>query len=209
MDKNQETLNTWNNIAELYNEKFMDLPLYNDSYDFICEALSQRNAKILDVGCGPGNITKYLLTKRHDFNIFGIDIAENMIELARVNNPGARFAVMDSRHIHTQEDKYDGVVAGFCLPYWSPEEAGEFISNAYQLLNNQGLLYLSFVEGEPEQSDFKVGSGGRVYFYYHPLAALINTLKENNFEDIVTFKVPYQVSESKNDVHTIVIARKK
>src|SRR5690606_4638216 len=172
----------WNNIAALYNEKFMDLPLYNDSYDFICEALFQPKAKILDVGCGPGNITKYLLTKRPDYDIYGIDIAENMIELARVNNPGARFAVMDSRLMHKLDSKYDGIVVGFCLPYLSPEETGELITNAYELLNDQGLIYLSFVAGDPAQSDFKVGSGGRVYFYYHLLEYVLATVKQQNFE---------------------------
>lgn len=209
MDKHQETRATWNNIAGLYNEKFKELRLYDESYDYICQALMQTGAKILDVGCGPGNITQYLLSKRPDFDILGIDLAENMIELARKNNPTARFAVMDSRQMFTLDTQFDGIVAGFCLPYLSPLEAGELISSAYRLLNEQGLLYLSFVEGEPEQSGFKSGSGGRVYFYYHPLKGLLQSLQENKFEDVITFKVPYQVSETQNDIHTIVIARKK
>src|SRR5690606_6951405 len=119
----QETRETWNNIATLYNEKFMNLSLYNESYDYICQALKQTGAKILDVGCGPGNITQYLLSKRPDFDIFGIDLAANMIELAKRNNPTARFAVMDSRQMFTLHTQFDGIVAGFCLPYLSPTEA--------------------------------------------------------------------------------------
>ena len=86
MDKYKETFETWNKIALLYQEKFMDLDLYNDTYDFICNSILKVNSKILEIGCGPGNITKYLLCKRPDFDILGIDIADKMVELAKINN---------------------------------------------------------------------------------------------------------------------------
>lgn len=209
MDRNKETFDTWNNIASLYQDKFMNLDLYNDTYDFICKAIATPNAKLLEIGCGPGNITKYLLSQRPDFDIFGIDIAPNMIELAKKNNPTANFAVMDSREIKNLYKKYDGIIVGFCLPYLSPTESNELISNSYDLLNENGLLYLSFVEGNPEESDFKVGSGGRVYFHYHNLDDLITQLKKSNFDQLEIFKVKYKTSETEFDIHTILTAKKK
>ncbi|MCK6607678.1 MAG: class I SAM-dependent methyltransferase [Flavobacterium sp.] len=209
MDRNRETFDTWNNIASLYQDKFMNLDLYNDTYDFICKAIAMPNAKLLEIGCGPGNITKYLLSQRPDFDIFGIDIAPNMIELAKKNNPTANFAVMDSREIKNLDKKYDGIIVGFCLPYLSPTESNELISSSYDLLNENGLLYLSFVEGNPEESDFKVGSGGRVYFHYHNLDDLITQLKKSNFDQLEIFKVKYKTSETEFDIHTILTAKKK
>ena len=209
MDRNKETFDTWNNIASLYQDKFMNLDLYNDTYDFICNAIATPNAKLLEIGCGPGNITKYLLSQRPDFDIFGIDIAPNMIELAKKNNPTANFEVMDSQQIKSLDKKYDGIIVGFCLPYLSPTESNELISNSYDLLNEDGLIYLSFVEGNPEESDFKVGSGGRVYFHYHNLADLITQLKKSNFDQLEIFKVKYKTSETEFDIHTILTAKKK
>lgn len=209
MDRNKETFDTWNNIASLYQDKFMNLDLYNDTYDFICNTIVTPNAKLLEIGCGPGNITKYLLSQRPDFDIFGIDIAPNMIELAKKNNPTANFAVMDSRKIKSLDKKYDGIIVGFCLPYLSPTESNELISNSYDLLNENGLLYLSFVEGNPDESDFKVGSGGRVYFHYHNLDDLITQLKKSNFDQLEIFKVKYKTSETEFDIHTILTANKK
>jgi 2-polyprenyl-3-methyl-5-hydroxy-6-metoxy-1,4-benzoquinol methylase len=113
MDQYEETFNTWNNIAAIYQDKFMDLQLYNDSYDFICNSLTIYKAKLLEIGCGPGNISKYLLSKKPDFDILGIDIAPNMIQLAKVNNPTATFKVMDSRQIMDLNTKYDGIICGF------------------------------------------------------------------------------------------------
>lgn len=209
MDRYKETFDTWNKIASLYQDKFMELDLYNDTYDFICNSIDKPNAKLLEIGCGPGNITKYLIAKRPDFDIFGIDIAPNMVELARQNNPAAHFAVMDSRQINNLDSKYDGIVCGFCLPYLSQTETNELISNSYNLLSDNGLLYLSFVEGDPDKSDFKAGSGGRVYFYYHKLDDITSQLNSFKFGEIKIFKVKYKISETEFDTHTILTAKKK
>lgn len=205
----KETFETWNNIASIYQNKFMKVNLYNDTYDYICNSITKPNAKLLEIGCGPGNITKYLLSKRPDFDLFGIDIAPNMIELAKRNNPTAKFAVMDSRQINSLETKYDGIIGGFYLPYLSHTESKELISYSYDLLNEKGLIYLSFVEGDPAKSGFKTGSGGRVFFNFHNLEDLKQQLVETKFDEIVTFKVEYKISETESDVHTIVTAKKK
>ena len=208
MDRYIETFHTWNNIAMLYQEKFMDMDLYHESYDFFCNAIDKPNSKILEIGCGPGNITRYLLSKRPNFDIFGIDIAPRMIELARENNPTAHFATMDCRDIQEIDSKFDGLIGGFCLPYLSQSESKELLHHSYHLLREGGVLYLSFVEGDPEKSDFKQGSGGRVYFNYHDLHNISAHLTALGFELLKTFKVPYKISETDFDIHTIVTARK-
>ncbi len=206
----KETFETWNKIASLYQNKFMDMDLYNETYDFICTSLNKPNSKILDIGCGPGNITRYLLAKRPDFDIFGIDIAPNMIELAKRNNPKASFATMDIRQIEKLKTKFDGIVCGFCLPYLSQPDTLKLIEDCNNLLSKNGLIYLSFVEGDPSKSDFQRGSSGdRVYFYYHSLQNLKTMLTESKFCDIQTFKVEYKKSENELEIHTIVTAKKK
>ncbi len=209
MDRYKETFETWNKVASLYQDKFMDLDLYNDTYDFICSSLNKPNSKILEIGCGPGNITKYLLSKRPDLDVFGIDIAPKMIELAKKNNPTASFAVMDSRQISNLKTKYDGIVCGFCLPYFSQTDSIKLISDCYNLLNTAGLIYLSFVEGDPNKSGFQVGSSGdRTYFYFHKLSDLTKQLTEKKYEEIKVFNVEYKKTENEKDIHTILTAKK-
>ena len=209
MDRYKETFDTWNNIASLYQNKFMELDLYNDTYDFICNFIDKPKAQVLEIGCGPGNITKYLLSKRPDFDIFGIDIAPNMVKLAQQNNPTAHFSVMDCRQMNSLNTTFDVIIGGFCLPYLSHIESKELISTSYNLLNENGLIYLSFVEGEPDKSEYKVGSGGRVYFNYHKLSDIQTQLKELKFEEQKTFKVKYKISETEFEIHTILTAKKK
>lgn len=206
IDKEKETSETWNKIAGLYQEKFMDLDLYNLTYDYFCNAIPNQNTSILDIGCGPGNITKYLLSKNPGYKITGIDYAPNMVELAKQNNPKADFQVLDSRNISSLKQKFDGIICGFCIPYLTASETQQFILDCADLLSQNGMLYLSFVEGNPEDSGFKTGSNGnRVYFNYYDLNSLKSNLSENKFNTLKIFKVDYTPSE----IHTVIIAQKQ
>jgi cyclopropane fatty-acyl-phospholipid synthase-like methyltransferase len=210
MDSYKETFETWNKIASLYQDKFMNLDLYNDTYNLICKSISKNNAKLLEIGCGPGNITKYLLNKRPDFDIFGIDIAPNMIELAKKNNPSASFAIMDCREIDKINSKYDAIVCGFCLPYLSNSDCQKLIIDSYNLLNEDGLFYISFIEGDPLKSNYQIDSNGnRSYFYFHNFDDLKIKLLESNFNELTILKVEYKKSENEIDIHTILTVRKK
>ena len=204
MDRYKETFETWNKVASLYRDRFMDLDLYNGTYDLVCGAVTKPGAAILDIGCGPGNISRYLLTKRPDFRIHGIDVAPNMVALARENNPAARFDVMDCREIDRLESRYDGIVCGFCLPYLSPSDCRKLFSDAYGLLHENGLLYLSFVEGDPERSGYVAGSTcDRSYFYYHDADTLQKELTGSGFGAPETYTAAYKKSAEETDYHTI------
>ena len=208
MDKNKETLSTWNNLASTYEEKFMNLDIYNDTYDTICSSGTKQHANILEIGCGPGNITKYLLNKRPDFNILGIDAAPNMIEIAKRNNPNADFLHFDARNIHLLTDKYDFIVCGFCLPYLSDNERVKLINNLSNLLVDHGKIYLSFVDGKSENSTYKESSFGRVFFQYHELDQVLHNLEEFKFTDFSIERVKYAKGENEFEEHTIIIAKK-
>ncbi len=209
MDNYNETFETWNKVAQLYQDKFMDLELYNESYDKFCKSILKNDASILEIGCGPGNISKYLLSKRQEYMIYGIDVAPNMIDLARKNNPTANFDVMDCRNINEITTKYDGIICGFCLPYLSEEDGSKLLLDSYNLLEENGALYLSFVEGNPHDSGFKRGStGDRTYFYYYELERLKKQLGEIGFGMPMVFKVNYKRNENDVEVHTIVLARR-
>lgn len=208
MDKYKTTFESWDKVASLYEEHFMDLDLYNDTYDRFCEAIEKSNPKILEIGCGPGNITKYMLSKRPDFDLEGIDIAPNMIELAKKNNPNATFRVMDSRNIDELKTKYEGIICGFCIPYLSKSDCSKLIKDMKNLLSEKGILYLSFIEGDYEKSGYQSGSSGdKVYFYYHDLENIQTELSENGFEITKIYHKDYTRKDGTSEIHTILIAR--
>ena len=209
MDTYQETFDTWNKVANLYQEKFMDLDLYDDTYDIFCDEMNTENPAILEIGCGPGNITKYIINKRPKFKIEGIDISPNMIELAKANNPTAKFKLMDCRDIDKLQSNFDGIICGFCIPYLSEFDCSKLIRDCGNLLKDTGVLYISFVEGEYTKSGFQnASSGHRTYFYFHTLDSLTKTLKDNNFRVITILEKNFKKNVETEEIHTILLARK-
>jgi 2-polyprenyl-3-methyl-5-hydroxy-6-metoxy-1,4-benzoquinol methylase len=210
MDKYQETFQTWNKIAKIYQDKFLDLDLYNDSYNAFLDLVTKINASVLEIGCGPGNITKYLLTKRDDLKIIGLDISENMIELAKKNNPTAKFEIMDCREIDRLNKKFDAIICGFCIPYQSHKDCVKLISDCNNLLSSSGILYLSFVDGNYNNSGYITGNNGdRTYFYYHNLKNMEKTLKSNHFETTKLISKNYIKADGTDEIHTILISKKR
>ena len=185
MDKTKIAIDVFDKYANEYQSKFMNVDLYHDTFDLFCNSIAQKNAEILELACGPGNITKYLLQKRPDFKILGIDMAPNMIRLAKINNPGAEFQLMDCRDIGRLDKKYDAIMCGFCLPYLSKEETVKLISDASKLLTTKGVFYLSTMEDDYSKSGFKKSSSGdELYIHYHEADYLMDTLNKNGFNVI-------------------------
>jgi len=210
MNKYQKTFSTWDKLAQIYQDKFMEFALYNDTYDtFLMSINNYSSAKVLEVGCGPGNISKYLLSKNPELQITAIDASKNMIDLAKMNNPTVQCIEMDARKINKLTDQYDAVICGFCMPYLSPSDCKNLFANCKNLLKNAGTLYLSFVEGDDSKSGYQVGSSGdKMYFYYHPLDVLQETLKAHCFKTEHLIHKQYTKADNTVEIHTIIIASK-
>lgn len=206
MDQTKIAVDIFNKLATSYQDKFMDVSLYHDSLDVFCNSIKKEKPEILELACGPGNITKYLLDKRPDFKILGSDLAPNMIELAKINNPTANFELMDCRAITSLTKKYDGILCGFGLPYLSKEEAIQFIMDSCRKLNKNGLLYVSTMEDDNSKSGFRTGStGDTMYQNYHQSDYLTKALEENQLKIIHLERKEYVYNNEKT-TDLIIIA---
>ncbi len=210
MDPYHLTFQTWNQIADAYQERFLDVDLYNDTYDAFCTQLDQPRPRIFEIGCGPGNITRYLLSKRPDFEIAGIDVAPRMVELARVNNPTAQFIVMDCREMSSLTSRFDGIMCGFCLPYLAKADAAKLIQDCAGLLHPNGIFYLSVIEGDYARAGYETGSSGQggMYVYYYREAELRQALEGNGFELLHIYRKSFTQNDGNTSTHLIFLARK-
>lgn len=184
-DRNRISIETYNNAAKNYQARFMGMDLYHDTYNSFCALIEKENAKVFEIACGPGNVTKYLLFKRPDFKIFGIDLAPNMVKLAKVNNPNADFEVMDCRDIDKLENRFDAIMCSFCMPYLSKEECARLIADCTKSLNPNGLLYFSTMEDDYDKSGFETTSFSgqdKVFIYYHQADYLSGCLINNGLQ---------------------------
>lgn len=208
MNHSKIAVDIFNKLADVYQEKFMDVSLYHDSLDLFCDTIEKDNATILELACGPGNITKYLLDKRPNYKIIGTDLAPTMIELAKINNPKATFELLDCRAIPTLIKKFDAILCGFGLPYLSKKEAIQFIKDSSKQLNKNGVLYISTIEDDNSKSGFKTGStGDQMFQNFHQADYLTKALEENGFSIIHIERKEYIHNQEKT-IDLIIIATK-
>jgi len=195
--------------ADLYREKFMDLTLYNDFYREFCELLPEGRARVLDAACGPGNVSRYLMAQRPELELLGIDLAPRMVELAREAVPSAEFAVHDCRHLGDLKRHFDGIICAFGLPYLSPEEAAAFIRAADGALDPGGVLYLSAMLGNREDSGFqRCSTGDQIYLNFHDEDHIVRLLEGSGFSALKKSRMASPSAASKVTTDLIVLAKK-
>ncbi len=195
MDHNQIAVELFDKYAAEYQGKFMDVSQYHASLDALCAAISKPNSAVLEIACGPGNVTNYLLQKRPDLQILGTDLAPKMLALAQQNNPSARFELLDGRAIGQLQAQYDAIVCGFFLPYLTKQEAIQFIADAVTRLRPGGCLFVSTMEDDYSKSGWHKGSkGDDMYMHFHEAGYLTAAIEANGFKiiDLRRVEIPGQ-----------------
>jgi predicted TPR repeat methyltransferase len=198
----------FNEKAEAYAERFMDQSKFHESLDVFLSCLKGNNRAVLDVGCGPGNIAKYLLSKIPQLKLTGIDLAPEMLRIAKTHCPRAEFIEMDAMKISVLNQTFDGIVLGFCLPYLNKQEAINLVETACKMLNNDGCLYLSTMEDKNENSKLQgpsSGNGPALFINFHEEKYLTETINSCGLEVIKTSRIK---DENSGNVDLVIVAKK-
>lgn len=116
--------------------------------DFISDAVSLKSktaARVLDVGCGNGVISRHL--GRLGFNVLGIDISDQTIAKARELNtlPNVRFDVLSAEQLVAQGDTFDVIVCSEVLEHL--QHPSSLLEVLYQSLKEDGILVVTVPNG--------------------------------------------------------------
>jgi SAM-dependent methyltransferase len=107
-----EPVSSYNNIAGMYHRLWNDwyLPAAMPALERLFFSHVPPGAKVLDLCCGSGHVTKELVARGYD--VTGVDASAALIEHARTALPGARFEVQDVRSLEMDE-QFDAVLSTF------------------------------------------------------------------------------------------------
>jgi trans-aconitate methyltransferase len=150
--------NNWN--AALYENKHAFVWQYGE--DLLQLLNPKQGERILDLGCGTGQLTEKIAT--FGAVVMGIDNAPAMIEKARQNYPHLRFDVADARNFQV-EQPLDAVFSNAAL-HWI-KEPDAVINCVHQALKPGGRFVAEF------------GGKGNVQVPYHSFRNCFRT--DRNF----------------------------
>ena len=209
MEKNTEK-QAWDHAAGLYQDTFGAMSLYDDTYDGLCKEFTIAGPSVLEIGCGPGMITRKILERVPSARILGLDYSQEMIAIARKLNPDARFEVRDAEHIGAFDQRFDAVVCGFVIPYLSENGLNAMIASVYENLTTKGIFYLSFVEGDPSASGpVKNSLGDTVVFRYYETQSLVDRISASGFHLLREWKIRYEKKDATFENHVVLIFKKQ
>ena len=100
------------------------------------------NSRILDLGCGNGDLCKKLSAKT--FNVYGIDCSTEAIGNAKMRDLKSHYSVMDASKLSFESDYFDFIIvkAVFTVIADAPTRS-KIMSEIYRVLKNDGLLYIA------------------------------------------------------------------
>lgn len=206
-DTCQVSVNTFDRLAETYAQKYLALDTYDIYYRQFCSHIVRESAVVLDVACGPGNVSAFLARERPDLRILGIDLASNMVRLAQAHVPSARFLVHDCRRLVDLGQVFDGIAYAFGLNYLNQEEAEQFFEALSKTLAPDGALYLSAMLGPTKHSGLLTsGSGDQVYIYYRPREEIERLVQSAGLKIVFSDEIASPANASNPTVDVVFVA---
>lgn len=153
-------------------------PGYRKGLKRLIELTVCENDRVLDVGCGTGSAT--LLAAARAAEIVGIDLSQDMIELAeeKITKKGLTNTALVATSVedYQPDSPFDKVVSSFMIPHVKPRLRPRIYSCMYGFLKPGGVVGL-------------FGSRGEVCDVYETRETILDNLTRAGFEDIVVHDV--------------------
>lgn len=206
-DKTTLTIDAYNKNFSGFTDKFMNYDPYTiHVIDFA--GFLEDGFKVLDIGCGPGNVAKQLCALKR-LEITGIDLSSEMLKIAKANVPDGNFHLQDSRKASFSTDYFDAVVLSFSIVHLYDDEANEVLTNAVKWLRSGGYLYLSFMEGKQPGFEMTSFSSQPLYFNYFQGTEIEELLEENGINCFRSMRQDYLETDESTTTDVFLFGKKR
>ncbi|MGW1592378.1 class I SAM-dependent DNA methyltransferase [Streptomyces sp. NPDC002343] len=139
----------YDTIAEDYAVHFRDQLAHRPLERALLAAYAEQvghSGPVADLGCGPGEITAHL--DGLGLSVFGLDLSESMIAVARRRYPALRFEQGSMRSLSSADGSLAGVVSWYSSIHTPVDELPSLFSEFHRVLTPGGRLLLAFQAGD-------------------------------------------------------------
>jgi len=156
------TIEGYNSGAEAYNAHVSDpskspFHTYYEKPAIRAELPELGGLSVISIGCGSGADAKYLKDKGAS-RVVGVDISNDLIEIAKKNHPDIEFHVMNMEHLDFPDESFDLVYSSLVFHYLS--SWAQALKEALRVLKSGGKFIFS--DGHPIGSALEVVDDGKV-----------------------------------------------
>lgn len=130
-------------FAKIYDEFMKDVD-YIGWYKFLRNYIKNKG-NILDLGCGTGNIAT--LFRKDGFNVYGLDLSKEMLEIAKMKDDNIIYINKDMLE-YENKNFFDYIICNFDTVNYlkSEEEFSKFLEISYNNLKKNGILIFDAVD---------------------------------------------------------------
>lgn len=189
----------YNAVADAYADRFFDelqhKPFDRKMLDWLIQRVAT-NGVICDLGCGPGQVARYLHTQGAE--VSGIDLSPEMVKIARAHNFGVSFEQGNMLDLHrVAGGAFAGIVAFYAIVNLSDEELPRAFGEMRRVLKPGGWLLLSFHVGDETRhiEEFLERKVALDFTFFQPAAIRAHLLRAGFNVSEVMVRDPYPSAE--------------
>ncbi len=136
----------YNELSSVYEAMYQTFIDYDEEYDYYSKIAKRNNsASILEVGCGTGHLASLFI--KNNFRYTGIDISQDMLNIAKQKNLDANFINADARLFKLVNKVDAALITGRTISYFITNED---VCNAFKSirsnLNPPGILVFDCID---------------------------------------------------------------
>lgn len=130
----------YSELAEIYDQLYLNIFNYEQDAEFVDSIFKKYQiSEFLELGCGSGHLAQLLVKKK--YKMTGVDLYEEMLQIARERLPQVEFIQQDIRNLKFDR-KFDAIIAmGRMFTYMTTnEDVEKSIRSIANCLNQNGIF---------------------------------------------------------------------
>ena len=132
----------YKNLMDQQTSFFEDGSEYFAEYKIrlMSEKIKNTPKKILDFGCGIGSSLQFIQSYFPDSEVYGYDVSEKSIEIAKTKNPGIKFLSIND--LENYKDHFDLIFSACVFHHIPPPEREAATQSIKSLLSSGGEVFI-------------------------------------------------------------------
>lgn len=197
---------TYNRIAEDWHKDHLNDDWWVEGTNAFVTLLKPGDL-VLDVGCGGGAKSKYLI--KNGLRTVGVDFSESMINIAKREVSEGEFYAFDMREIGKLNQMFDGIFMQAALLHIPRNEARDVLKNIAARLKPGGYLYVAVKDKKPGKQDEEIEKEDDYGYSYERFFSYFTNEEIKEYMRSIGCDVYYEAEATPRSRWVQVIGKKK